>query len=178
MASVKKMSGKVRTTQELVQEMALRSASPSLVSHRTPQSPDGSKEDAKAELLNRFLESRHSEGSLASSPEVPNPEAPSTVEDVLAKLPPIDEAAVLAELKTLEEEEEDDGLEVEGLIPVLARPQPETGPEVLQQLHEGQKESFNGNFNHEGEFHEWSEVVSKRTKDDNLLYILPYCLIE
>jgi len=191
MASIRKSSGKVRTTQELVQEMALRSHSPHtpltpVMNHRTTAaaipatSPNHLNEETKTELMNRFLQSQ---SDVASPPSVPSsiPDArPSdgreTVENILAKLPPIDTEAILAEIEA--EAVEDDDLEVEGLIPVMPKPKPDTGPEVLAELHDGQKESFNGNFNHEGDFNEWFEVVSKRTKDDELLYVLPYCVIE
>ena len=184
MASIRKSSGKVRTTQELVQEMALRSASPVLANHRVTSipatSPNHLNEETKTELMNRFLQSQPSEvPSPPSAESTPIPEVsngPETVEDILARLPPIDTAAVLAEIEA--EIVEEDDLEVEGLIPVMPKPKPDTGPEVLHQLHEGRKESFNGNFDHEGDFHEWFEVVSKRTKDDDLLYVLPYCVIE
>jgi hypothetical protein len=183
MASIRKSSGKVRTTQELVQDMALRSASPALANHRMKPipatSPNHLNEETKTELMNRFLQSQQSEVPSPQSESTPVPEVanrPETVEDILARLPPIDSAAVLAEIES--EIVEEDDLEVEGLIPVMPKPRPDTGPEVLQELHEGRKESFNGNFDHAGDFHEWFEVVSKRTKDDDLLYVLPYCVIE
>ena len=94
------------------------------------------------------------------------------------RLPPIDAPSILAEIEAEILEDDDDDLEVEGLIPALPKPEPDTGPEVLAELHDGQRESVNGNFNHEGNFNEWFEVVSRRTKDDELLYILPYCVIE
>lgn len=192
MASIRKSAGKVRTTQELVQEMALRSASPALMNHRPTivTTPNDLNEETKTELLNRFLTSQN---EVASSPPLsdaspdPEPEVdqvvldrPETVEDVLSRLPPIDTEAILAELNEAKEEdcEEDDELDVEGLIPPLPKPAPDTGPEVLNELHEGKKESFSGNFSHDGEFKEWFEVVSKRTKDDELIYILPYCVID
>ena len=187
MASIRKSAGKVRTTQELVQEMALRSASPSLINNRTTivTTPNQLNKETKSELMSRFLESQTDIPSPATSPESTVPAAsdgPETVDDVLSRLPPIDPVAVWAEIKALEEEEatfaDDDEPEIEGLIPAMPKPAPDTGPEVLQELHDGQKESFNGNFNHEGEFHEWFEVVSKRTKDDDLLFVLPYCVIE
>ena len=187
MASIRKSAGKVRTTQELVQELALRSASPSLSNNRTTivTTPNQLNKETKSELMSRFLESQTDIPSPATSPESTVPAAsdgPETVDDVLSRLPPIDPVAVWAEIKALEEEEatfaDDDEPEIEGLIPAMPKPAPDTGPEVLQELHDGQKESFNGNFNHEGEFHEWFEVVSKRTKDDDLLFVLPYCVIE
>ncbi len=93
---------------------------------------------------------------------------PETVEDILDHVPPIDSAAVLVKMEA--EIVNKNHIEVDGLVAA--------GPTVLDELHEGQKECFNGNFDHEGNFHEWFEGVSKWTKDDDLLYILPYCVIE
>ncbi len=192
MASIRKSSGKVRTTQELVQELALRSHSPHtpltpVMNHRTSAaaisatSPNHLNEETKTELMNRFLQSQLDVASPPSIPPSLQDDQPSdgreTVESILGKLPQINREAILAEIEA-QAVEDDDDLEVEGLIPVMPKPKPETGPEVLAELHDGQKESFNGNFNHEGDFSEWFEVVSKRTKDDELLYILPYCVIE
>lgn len=109
---------------------------------------------------------------------------------LFSRLPIIDAKQVLHELSPEkcsdnDEDCDDDDLEVEGLIPVLKQ-RPETNStaqsfpsaEILNALHEDQRESFNGNFNHHGEFKEWYEVVSKTTISDSLLYILPYCVIE
>jgi hypothetical protein len=182
MASIRKSAGKVRTTKELVQEMAMRSSSPLLTNSRPSiaTTPNHLNEETKSELMSRFLESQTEAPTTPPEPEVPvAADGPETVEDVLSRLPPIDTESVLAEIKAMEEEEEeDDAPDIEGLIPAMPKPAPDTGPEVLEELHDGQKESFNGNFNHEGEFHEWFEVVSKRTKDDELLFILPYCVID
>jgi hypothetical protein len=192
MASIRKSSGKVRTTQELVQELALRSHSPhmlstTVVNHQMSaaavlaMSPNHLKEETKTELMNRFLQSQSDVASPLPLPSSLTNDQPSdgreTIETILSKLPQINTEAILAEIEA-EVVEEDDDLEVEGLIPVMPKPKPDTGPEVLATLHNGQKESFNGNFNHEGDFNEWFEVVSKRTKDNELIYILPYCVIE
>jgi hypothetical protein len=49
---------------------------------------------------------------------------------------------------------------------------------LVDELHAGQHESVNGNFNHDGAFKEWHEVVTKETVNGDLLYILPYSVID
>lgn len=215
---------KVKTTQELMQELALRSS--------TSQRPKASQnsgmpqqtsniagstavveggetsqivsEMPKTELMNRFFESQtaaaangHSNvlspplSDGAPSPEVVNSNSNGfngqnsnsnrgeTVEDVLALLPPIDVATILAEINS-EMQDEDDLEEIEGLIPVK-KPEPiseSLNQELVQELHNGKHEGVNGNFTHDGAFKEWHEVVSKETKDGDLLYILPYSVID
>ncbi len=92
-----------------------------------------------------------------------------------SRLPLINAAEVLASY--VPSEDDDSDVEVEGLIPVLKQP-PETSSEKLGQLHAGKVECLSGNFNHDGSFQEWHEVVTKKTLNDDLLPILPYCLIE
>ena len=115
--------------------------------------------------------------------------------EVMSRLPVISSSEVLSELNNEretseggddEEEEEgdgdgDDGLEVEGLIPVKRKerqPQIEVTPELVGRLHDTHMENFNGNTDHSGEFREWNEVVSKETTEGELLYVLPYSVIE
>ena len=100
----------------------------------------------------------------------------------MAKLPPIDVEAVLAEMAREAEMEpdldSDDDMEMEGLIPVK-KPEPKTVTEdLVERLHQGQTESFNGNFAHDGDFKEWHEVVSKTTLGGDLIHILPYSVID
>ncbi len=196
-------SNKVRTTEELVKELAQRSTAV----NNTPAASSGSTaatavtdlNESKSELMTRFLESQAENGLSPPLSGAPSPEAvlPSTsngcgseaggretVEDVLAKLPPIDVAAVLAEMNSEIEAAEpaDDGEEVEGLIPVpKTDPQPmsdEVKAAMVQELHTGKHESVNGNFAHDGVFREWHEVVSKESLSGDLLYILPYSIID
>ena len=109
--------------------------------------------------------------------------------EVMSRLPVISSSEVLTELNNERESSEagdedevdaDDGLEVEGLIPVMKkeRPQVEVTPELVGRLHETHMENFNGNTDHNGEFREWNEVVSKETTEGELLYVLPYSVIE
>jgi hypothetical protein len=91
-----------------------------------------------------------SNGLPEPSPPSPGRPTEETVEAVLARLPPIDEAAHLEYIQRLEEDSE--GEDVEGLIPVLREPKQVVSPELVQELHEGQRECFNGNVDNLGEF--------------------------
>jgi len=206
--SAKRQASKVRTTQELVQELALRSSSsPALTKTNNTVVTNQSNSivsETKTELMNRFFESQTTNGHSVLSPPLsdgaPSPEAgtpvqveqdtPDTtnpisnresVEDVLAQLPPIDVAAVLAEINSeMQDVDDDEDDDIEGLIPVK-KPEPlseSVKAEMVQELHSGQHESVNGNFTHDGAFKEWHEVVSKETLSGDLLYILPYSVIE
>ena len=221
--TAKRQASKVRTTQELVQELALRSTtSPAL--QRPPSQQQNANSGAassqivsdmpKTELMNRFFESQtaaangHSVLSPPLSDGAPSPEEDQldnvvingssndnnnflqkntnreTVEDVLAQLPPIDVATVLAEINSEmqedDDDDDDDDVEIEGLIPVKKpEPLPESlNQELVQELHTGKHEGVNGNFTHDGAFKEWHEVVSKETLHGDLLYILPYSVID
>ena len=222
--TAKRQASKVRTTQELVQELALRSTtSPALQRPQSRQQNANSgsvvsssaasqivSDMPKTELMNRFFESQtaangHSVLSPPLSDGAPSPEEDQldnavinggsasngtknfqntnreTVEDVLAQLPPIDVATVLAEINSeMQEDDDDDDVEIEGLIPVKKpEPIPESlNQELVQELHTGKHEGVNGNFTHDGAFKEWHEVVSKETLHGDLLYILPYSVID
>jgi len=221
---------KVRTTQELVQELThSRLSSPSLTNSRhdpTKIVTDVTQlNETKTELMNRFFDSQnHSTNTTNNTDTVlsppdseeagapPSPDAlvnnhsqPSsslsrsesatpidrgvgqshssdvddgkeTVEDIMARLPPIDAEAILAEMEQEAFQEEQDQ-DVEGLIPVK-RPDIEVTDDMVNLLNDGQKESFNGNFGHNGEFREWHEVVSKPSAEGDLLHILPYSVID
>ena len=222
---------KVRTTQELVQELThSRLTSPSLttttnnkiISHNHVVDTVTQLNETKTELMNRFFDSQnnhHSDNNadtVLSPPDsdtggVPSPDilvnnhshqssrsasrsesatpidngvglsvsdngGKETVEDVMARLPPIDAAAILAELEKeslLEEQDED----VDGLIPIK-KPEIEITEEMVDRLNSSKVESFNGNFGHDGEFKEWHEVVSKTSAEGDLLHILPYSVID
>ena len=111
--------------------------------------------------------------------------------EIMSRLPVISSSEVLSELKREQpsdddegdvddEDGEDDDLEVEGLIPVKRREhaQLEVTPELVGRLHDTHMENFNGNTDHNGEFREWNEVVSKETTEGELLYVLPYSVID
>lgn len=111
--------------------------------------------------------------------------AATAVEDILAQLPPIDPAAVLAEWAAQMEAEE----EIDGLIPVFRPPRLEVTDQVVAALNgegggdEERLEHVGGITDHAGVFREWHEMVAKargvgEQADEELLHILPYTLIE
>lgn len=156
--------------------------------------------------MNRFFESQsngHSHSDVLSPPLSDGPSSPNsslpkevlpptksddeekitcTVEDILAQLPPIDAASVLAEINSEMQQESEDEEEIEGLIPPVKQTKEELSDGVkaklVEELHQGQHESVNGNFNHDGAFKEWHQVVTKETVNGDLLYILPYSVID
>ncbi len=108
---------------------------------------------------------------------------PPTVDDILAQLPPIDPAAVLAEWSAQMEAEE----EIDGLIPVFRPPPLEVTSEAVAALNGDKEDSGNlehvgGITDHAGVFREWHEMVARargeEEQSEDLLYILPYTLIE
>ena len=226
MLSVRKAAGKVRTTQEIVQELALRSQSPGAFVNKstgggTAGDNNGGFEinETKVELMNRFFESQDNlpdttnglspplsrapspdlmlksavtsagpsspdrstsfNPSRSVTPFVPNDQSAESIDEIMSRLPLIKASDVMAEWETGPEEEEDqDEEEIEGLIPVKPREKPEVTEEMVKRLHSTNVDTFNGNFNHKGEFREWHEVLTKETKDGDLLYVLPYSVIE
>ena len=228
---------KVRTTQELVEELThSRLSSPSLPSTKPSQIINVTDvtqlNETKTELMNRFFDSQnHSANStnattdtVLSPPDSEEAGSPSpdvlmnnhshrsssslsrsdsatpiergvggltnsfmdnaskeTVEDVMARLPPINTAAILEEIELQAqreaEQEDQEDQDVEGLIPIK-KPDVEVTDEMVTLLNDGHLESFNGNVGHDGEFKEWHEVVSKQSADGDLLHILPYSVIE
>eukprot|EP00093_Oithona_nana_P010384 10384.XXX_381649_383197_1 [CDS] Oithona nana genome sequencing. len=197
--TARRQASKVRTTQELVQELALRSST-TTVNNTAKNSKSTNNQsianETKTELMNRFFESQSNGHDVLSPPLSDSPSPPSgsailakvpehatkdtnsnsaeSVEDILAQLPPIDSASILAEMNS-EIIEED----VDGLIPVKKEEfDDKVKAAMVEELHSGQHESVNGNFNHDGAFREWHEVVTKETLHGDLLYILPYSVID
>jgi len=115
--------------------------------------------------------------SYSATPGVsraPSPSTLTTVEDILATLPPIDAKAVWAEW---EANAEDDDEDVEGLIPVFKQ-EIEITKTLVNDLNDGQLEHLGGISDYQGNFKEWHELVSRETKDGDLLHILPYSVID
>merc|ERR1711971_213548 len=161
--------GRVRTTQELVQNLGIDSRAASISPPNCRPVTDLVPSTAASELTVGSSEVTSAEPSRG-----PTPQAVETVEDLMAKLPPIDPSAVLEEWRQQEAEEEE---EVEGLIPVL-RPRTELTQQLIEDLNNGQLEHIGGIKDHEGEFKEWHQMTSLVSKDGELLHILPYSVID
>merc|ERR1712051_1063609 len=123
--SARRQASKVKTTQELVQELALRSSTPT-GPVKTSSGSSHLVNETKTELMNRFFESQNGNGNnqhsdVLSPPLSDGPPSPTlvksgqnmaknatndsnnkvqSVEDILAQLPPIDTAAILAEINS------------------------------------------------------------------------------
>ena len=130
-------------------------------------------EHSRPSMATSELTIASSEVTSADPSRGPTPQAVETVEDLLAKLPPIDPSAVLEEWRQQQAEEE----EVDGLIPVL-RPKTELTQQLIEDLNNGQLEHIGGIKDHEGEFKEWHQMTSLVSKDGELLHILPYSVID
>ena len=194
--------GKVRTTQELVSSLGIESRIPQpptsvtdlvpdmeakselmdrFFSSQRPGTEDNGSEAGVSEPPSRpstaveisSSEVSSSPASRVTTPAVIQPPQES-VEDILAQLPPIDAAAILAEVETEAAEEEP---EVEGLIPAF-RPEVEVTEERIDGLNNGHLEHIGGIRDHSGEFREWHEMVALESKDGELLHILPYSVID
>ena len=193
--------GKVRTTQELVSSLGIESRVPpsSASASVTDLVPDT---ENKSELMDRFFSSQRPEDAGSEAGASESPSRPSTaielsssevssapasrvttpailqpqesVEDVLAQLPPIDAAAILAEVDTEAVEEEP---EIDGLIPAFKEVS-EVTPAMVDDLNNGQLEHIGGIRDHIGEFREWHEMAALASKDGELLHILPYSVID
>ncbi|XP_040564222.1 uncharacterized protein [Lepeophtheirus salmonis] len=214
MQSVRKASGKVLTTQDLVQQLALRSQSPVLVSNNLNENNHhhhalhndnntelpSSQQETNSQLMSRFFDSQdrlsppvsssatspdpidstsstRCSSAAALHPPSNNEEKGDAVDAILSQLPPINREEILAEIQREIAKEEDEE-EIDGLIPIKKEPKAEITDELVEKLHTDQVESLTGNFDAEGAFHEWHEVVGKTSKEGDLLYILPYCIID
>ena len=129
-------------------------------------------EHSRPSMATSELTIASSEVTSADPSRGPTPQAVETVEDLLAKLPPIDPSAVLGEWRQHEAEEE-----VDGLIPLM-RPKTELTQQLIKDLNNGQLEHIGGIRDHEGEFKEWHQMTSLVSKDGELLHILPYSVID
>jgi len=194
---------KVRTTQELVQNLGIDSRAASISPPSSHPVTDLVPKETQDQRMSRFFQSQ-AEAEAVSRPSTaasevtassgltsadpsrgPTPLVADTVEDVMALLPPIDPAAVLEEWRKAQgeegeqvEEEEEEEVEVEGLIPVLKPEKAELSEEMVSGLNNGQLEHIGGIKDHEGEFREWHEMTSLLSKDGEVLHILPYSVID
>jgi len=217
-------ASKVRTTQEILQELASRSQSPGLPPSKAEVASRAglAANETKSELMQRFFESQNdlteesatalpaSNGITPAPSALPSPAAsgrtrtpeedkseeegevgePKVIQspaeaiaEAMNKLPLISASEVISAWSDVEEdeEEEDDGPEMEGLIPVKrdSRPeQQEVTPEMVDRLHVDHVEHCNGNFDYMGDFHEWHEMLAVESLGGEMLHVLPYSIIE
>ncbi|XP_068206880.1 mediator of RNA polymerase II transcription subunit 26-like isoform X2 [Palaemon carinicauda] len=108
-----------------------------------------------------------------------------SAEEILARLPPIDHNSIVwddsddqeeqeGELQTYVPEETTFDEEVEKLVR-QSRKVPE---EEVKTLHSTNLECQNGNFDMDGKFREWHEVINKKGYQDDPLIVLPYVITD
>jgi hypothetical protein len=159
---------KVKTTQQLIEEMALRTGSPGLVFPKDP-SPVIIV-DEEPEIVIPDAE------TVSVEEEKPLPRRQETVEDILAKLPPIDYSLREEMLKTLDNYHQppaDDNIVEEE---AAKEKRPPVDDRFLDQCSSENVESVNGNMDSSKNFHKWDETYSVETLNGDLL-IWPYVTI-
>lgn len=152
---------------------------PDSIEARRPTSPDAlvNNRSQRSSSMSRSESATPIDGGVGPTHDLVSDGGKETAEDVIARLPPIDKVAILAEMEQeiLEEEEEQEE-DIEGLIPVKKH-EIEITEEMINNYNK-QVENVNGNFGYDGEFREWHEVVSKTSAEGDLLHILPYSVID
>ena len=82
-----------------------------------------------------------------------------TAEQLLARLPPIDHD------------------NIDWTSHDYSAPQPlQVGPDLVQRLHRENVDSVNGTYDRDGQFRQWSEMLTMDSVYDDPLYILPYVI--
>ena len=189
---------RVKTTQEILSELAERSGDVGLARRASQlppsQPPPQPRRDALHDLsrnktahIEKFLNSQGSrrrraaitpietidleedsdtvpESGKEEAPPEPEPEPPKpwpTEAEILARLPPLDEDAIV-----WSDEEPAE---------TPPKPRPPLDPARLGDQH---LENITGNTNHEGQFREWHQVVTASLCDGGVLPMLPYVIID
>jgi len=197
-ASIARVS-KVKTTQELLEDIARRSGSPTILpvqpvarSAVTVELPTNAvtnaaikterhwPTDAKHELMAKFFQSHSSATAAAAAASGErNINNHSTnkltvndpVSEILARLPPLDPSVALQwqQQQTEEVVQDDTPSEI---------PRPPAKEEDVDRLHRDHVDNVNGSRDWRNEFHEWHETLSVSSYQQDLLHLLPYVVID
>ncbi|XP_045120873.1 mediator of RNA polymerase II transcription subunit 26-like isoform X2 [Portunus trituberculatus] len=113
-----------------------------------------------------------------------------TAEEILARLPPIDHGSVVwddpedqteaqeQEGRSGEPDEQDSASESEDETERLVRKSKKVPPEKVGCLHSSNLDCQNGNFDVDGKFREWHEVLVRKGYQDDPLIVLPYVITD
>lgn len=198
-ASIARVS-KVKTTQELLEDIARRSGSPTILPVQPAARSAVSVEsvtnavtntavkterhwptDAKHELMAKFFQSHSSAAAAAAASGERNANNHSTnkltekdpVAEILARLPPLDPSVALQWQQQQAEEEEVVQDDTSSEIP-----RPPAKEEDVDRLHSDHVDNVNGSRDWRNEFHEWHETLSVSSYQQDLLHLLPYVVID
>ncbi|XP_037784470.1 mediator of RNA polymerase II transcription subunit 26-like isoform X2 [Penaeus monodon] len=109
-----------------------------------------------------------------------------TAEEILARLQPIDRSSIVwddpeDQTDTQEQEKEasgSDDSESEDEIEKLVQLSKQVPPDEVNRLHSTNLDCQNGNFDMDGKFREWHEVINKKGYQDDPLIVLPYVITD
>ncbi|XP_042878863.1 mediator of RNA polymerase II transcription subunit 26-like isoform X2 [Penaeus japonicus] len=109
-----------------------------------------------------------------------------TAEEILARLQPIDRSSIVwddpeDQTETQEQEKEasgSDDSESEDEIEKLVQLSKQVPPDEVNRLHSTNLDCQNGNFDMDGKFREWHEVINKKGYQDDPLIVLPYVITD
>ncbi|KAK4304051.1 hypothetical protein Pmani_023998 [Petrolisthes manimaculis] len=179
------------------------SSQPSPASDALSRGDDDDDED-RGSLSSETEERRSPSVSASPHPQVshinPMPVTPSnldllgvmsyeTAEEILARLPPLDASNIVWEdpeeqVDEAQEQEErsgDTGSEESGSedeTERLMRQSEKVPREKIDVLHSNNLDCQNGNFDVDGKFREWHEVIVKKGYQDDPLIVLPYVITD
>lgn len=185
-ASIARVS-KVKTTQELLDDLARRSGSPNLMAARSePVHPHDTKHDVIAKFFQSQTEASANTTTAAASivPKVerrhfakPVSDSKDPVAEIYARLPPLDPAAIasLWSAETEQQPAEDDE------APTSESPPPARPPvseEEVHLLHTTELDCVNGTRDYRNDFHEWHETSTVNSFGGDPLHLLPYVVID
>ncbi|KAG7155123.1 mediator of RNA polymerase II transcription subunit 26-like isoform X2 [Homarus americanus] len=110
-----------------------------------------------------------------------------TAEEILARLPPIDTSSIVWDDPEEQVYEQEQGAEnqsgsehsdSEDEMEKLVRQSEQVPSEDINTLHTTNLDCQNGNFDTDGKFREWHEVIVKKGYQDDPLIVLPYVITD
>ncbi|CAH1773553.1 unnamed protein product [Owenia fusiformis] len=127
----------------------------------TPPDQQISVDDQETETKQPSISSREYD-------QKPDPPKPETLEELIARLPPLDLDAIRW----------DSDSEHEHSANKPPEPDSEQFDTCINKMHSEKWVGVNGTVNKEGEFKEWTDTVTLPSVDENPVHILPYVIID
>jgi len=194
-ASIARVS-KVKTTQELLEDIARRTGSPTIlpvqpaaaaarssaavesatsaVTNAAVKTERHWPTDAKHELMAKFFQSHSSAVASTNNHSTNKLTVNDPVAEILARLPPLDPSIALQWHQQQQVDEEE--VVQDDTPPEI--PRPPAKEEDVDRLHSDHVDNVNGSRDWNNEFHEWHETLSVSSYQQDLLHLLPYVVID